>query len=182
MSEYLDLDRYHLETESLPTICKATGCTNTAEKGQRYCDECIIKQDEKAAANLDKFKGVVYFIRGDITGHIKIGFSKYSGEERIKSLKTGASEPIKVLCSIPGGKWLEKKLHKIYSDFLVKGEWFMPAPTLIALITAIKSDNSFYMRYHREDDYMKVALDKHELKILRDSLAKLDWNRWELEE
>ena len=64
----------------------------------------------------------VYFVQGEITRRIKIGYSE-SVDKRMKALET--SEPLRLLHVIPNaGTDVESGLHKKFSHLRVIGEWF----------------------------------------------------------
>tara|TARA_R100001082_G_scaffold110819_1_gene91911 strand:- start:174 stop:947 length:774 start_codon:yes stop_codon:yes gene_type:complete len=68
---------------------------------------------------------MVYLIKG-VDNYYKIGFSKSKEtfKNRIKSLQTGCPVEIKIIKQIDGTLDDEANLHKKYSYFKEKGEWF----------------------------------------------------------
>ena len=80
----------------------------------------------------------VYFIQGEITGRIKIGFSNQINK-RIQSLQN--SEPLRLIHVIPNAlSNTESSLHKRFSHLRVIGEWFEGTEELIQYINSLKSD------------------------------------------
>lgn len=66
----------------------------------------------------------VYFIGTGLDGKmIKVGYSLYP-EARLKQLQTGHPEPLKILATTPGGRWLEEKYHSRWKIRRAGGEWF----------------------------------------------------------
>ena len=71
----------------------------------------------------------VYFIQCcTADGYIKIGKS-LNPSERLAGLATSNPYGLKILCSISfatdeGASIAERKLHKIFSDQCIRGEWF----------------------------------------------------------
>lgn len=65
--------------------------------------------------------GDIYFVRAG--NHVKIGHSK-SHQGRLASLKTGNHEDLKVIGIVPGAPEDEKKMHKRFQKYRVRGEWF----------------------------------------------------------
>jgi hypothetical protein len=63
----------------------------------------------------------VYFIR--IGKFIKIGFTTNLAG-RLKSFRTGTAESITVLLTIPGGRDLERRLHKLFHADRITGTEF----------------------------------------------------------
>lgn len=71
----------------------------------------------------------VYFAERD--GLIKIGKSSQPNA-RVLTLKA------RLLATIPGDGRTEVALHLAFAHLCVKGEWFRPAPELLALIERVK--------------------------------------------
>ena len=65
----------------------------------------------------------IYFVLHEGTGHVKIGYSD-SVKKRISQLQTGNPEKLRLLRVIDGGPKTEQWLHKRFSGFNVRGEWF----------------------------------------------------------
>jgi hypothetical protein len=80
--------------------------------------------------------GRVYFIEGD--DFIKIGFTQ-SLRARLKSLQKGSPIPLKVLCSIKGGKLREAAFHETFAHLRAHGEWFKATKELRDYITVLKA-------------------------------------------
>ena len=76
---------------------------------------------------------VVYFIQRGGDGPVKIGFSK-NPKGRLSSLQTGIPERLHLLGIVDGGKAEEQRLHRYFAAYGIQGEWFKPAPDLMAYI------------------------------------------------
>jgi hypothetical protein len=63
----------------------------------------------------------VYFIES--MGRIKIGHTTDIAA-RVKSLTTGSAHPLHVLCTVDGGRDVEKALHRKLAHHRIKHEWF----------------------------------------------------------
>lgn len=76
---------------------------------------------------------MIYFIREDDDGPIKIGCSaSYSGvRERLTTIKIGNPRKLSIIKIIPGNFEDEKKWHERYAYANVSGEWFSPVPELV---------------------------------------------------
>lgn len=76
----------------------------------------------------------VYFIRGSCRGPIKIGSSR-NPEDRLVTLQTSHPDQLILMAAINdrGHSW-ESTLHQHFARFRMRGEWFWPAPSLIAFI------------------------------------------------
>lgn len=81
--------------------------------------------------------GFVYFMQAGEGGAVKIGFSATSVERRIKGNQVGCPQTITLLGVIEGNTALEKRFHKAFRRFAIRGEWFEPHPRLLALIAKI---------------------------------------------
>lgn len=80
--------------------------------------------------------GVIYFVRAESTGFIKIGWTSTDPMGRIAALQTG-SGPLTLLAQTVGDRKLERAFHKLFEAHRKHGEWFMPTPDLIRLIDAL---------------------------------------------
>lgn len=78
---------------------------------------------------------MIYFIQAEGVGHIKIGFTEAEdAAARLVSLQIGSPVLLKLLGVIPGTMEDEKNLHRRFAAHRVTGEWFKPAPDLLALV------------------------------------------------
>lgn len=85
--------------------------------------------------NADIDTGVIYYVgAGDF---IKIGFSR-NIEARLIKMITDVPHEISLLHVEPGTFRTEKILHRAFSEFRVRGEWFKAAPELLAHIDTRK--------------------------------------------
>lgn len=79
--------------------------------------------------------GRVYFIEGG--QFIKIGFSG-ALRKRLKTLQKSSPVPLKVLCSIKGGRLREAAFHETFAHLRAHGEWFRAAPEIYEYIAILK--------------------------------------------
>lgn len=78
---------------------------------------------------------MIYFVEAVGVGNIKIGFTGADDVQfRIDQLQTGCPVPLRLLNAVPGTEQDEKDLHRRFAANRVHGEWFKPAPELLALI------------------------------------------------
>jgi hypothetical protein len=77
----------------------------------------------------------VYFVRGDVSGLIKIGVTN-DIERRLRSLQTFSAEPLTLLGVLvcPDYGRSEGWVHAQFSAARSHGEWFRPADDLLAFI------------------------------------------------
>jgi hypothetical protein len=66
---------------------------------------------------------VVYFVEAIGAGVVKIGTTK-SINTRLATLRVSSPHHLKLIGTIPGGRALERRLHKRYSQDRKAGEWF----------------------------------------------------------
>lgn len=77
----------------------------------------------------------VYFIAAR-SGRIKIGYTSGEPYKRLNSLKTGASEHLRLLGSLRGGRAMEQLFHEEFRAVRVwsNREWFEPTLSLLVLL------------------------------------------------
>ena len=84
-----------------------------------------------------KCKTMVYFIQSVNGGPIKIGYSN-NVNERIRELQTASPYKLILLAAIVGGVRMENDIHKQFSKYRMRGEWFKPAKELMEFINKHK--------------------------------------------
>jgi hypothetical protein len=76
----------------------------------------------------------VYFIECSVTGRIKIGCSK-NVDGRVKNIQQSYPHPLRLRHVIhDGGRRLETRLHRRFTEHRVWHEWFLPAPEIMEII------------------------------------------------
>lgn len=73
---------------------------------------------------------MIYFIK--CHDAVKIGHTE-SLETRIPDLQVGNPYPLATIALLDGGYQLEAQLHRIFSAYRVRGEWFLRAPVDVFL-------------------------------------------------
>lgn len=68
--------------------------------------------------------GSIYFIQAGETGKVKIGFTQFKPEERLRRLQSGSSERLRLLYVISGTLKQEREIHRKFTSDNVGGEWF----------------------------------------------------------
>jgi hypothetical protein len=77
----------------------------------------------------------VYFVQAD-GGPIKIGLAA-NPRRRVADLQTSSPYPLRLVATLPGqGAMGESALHAKFAHLRMHGEWFEPAPELLAYIEA----------------------------------------------
>lgn len=103
---------------------------------------------------------MIYFVQIGAAGPIKIGTTN-NLKMRLRVLQTRHTERLVIIAKIPGGFFVEKKIHSRLSQHRIGGEWFRPhadvigianSPFVRALKEPRKSKNAkmlqAYMRKH----------------------------------
>lgn len=94
-------------------------------------------------------KRETYFLgvyRGKRLHAIKIGLaSRGQANRRIKNLQTGSVDGLVLLAVCEGS--LERKFHRQFSGYKMKGEFFKPAPALLKLIADLKQIRELVAEY-----------------------------------
>lgn len=80
--------------------------------------------------NLNTTDGYVYAIRAIGTNRVKIGFSQ-EPDARLNQLQIGSPFPLEILCIRRGTIGMEQRIHSLYKDKRVTGEWFEFEPAEI---------------------------------------------------
>lgn len=81
---------------------------------------------------------MIYFIKGEITGRVKIGTSRQSVNERLKQFQMYSPDSLVVLLEVEGGYEEEKIIKRYLKNYVVHGEWFELTKEVIGLINRIK--------------------------------------------
>ena len=66
---------------------------------------------------------MVYFVRDDVNGRIKIG-SSLNPLDRLRDVQTGSSFRLRLMAMCPGGRKSERHLQETFASRLIAGEWF----------------------------------------------------------
>lgn len=78
----------------------------------------------------------VYFVQAGDGGPIKIGFAR-NVPMRLVKMRVDCPIPLTVLAIAEGGADYERELQLRFRKHLRRGEWFDPAPELLALIATM---------------------------------------------
>ena len=76
---------------------------------------------------------VVYFVASPSTQMIKIGFSR-GVERRLTSLQMACGTPLALICTVPGNRTDEARLHRRFLSERTLGEWFKDGGKLRAFV------------------------------------------------
>lgn len=134
-------------------VCAVAGCGRKPfgmHLGREYCRRHLQEQRNtessfgRSSPDGANLAGFVYFIECAVDkkpGPIKIGLS-VRPEIRITDLQPSSPYPLKLLATwrCADMQFVEKQLHRKFKEHWIRGEWFHPAPDLLALIDLIAAD------------------------------------------
>jgi hypothetical protein len=107
-------------------------------KAEQYLKEMAaqhrISAAEAAKAEEEIF---VYFIHSE-SGGIKIGMAQ-DIDKRLRGLQTAHPAKLTLMASCLGGQPVEREYHKRFAEHRLHGEWFSPAPEILAEIDRLSS-------------------------------------------
>lgn len=97
------------------------------------------RRRSQAAWKVTRF---IYFIRAISGGPVKIGIAT-NPWKRLDALQDGSPEVLEILHYFHGAELAdEKSLHARFAHLNYRGEWFHPAPELLAYIESLKPQPS----------------------------------------
>jgi len=79
--------------------------------------------------------GTIYVIEG-AAGHYKIGYTRGPVGKRLRALQTGNPVKLRIEMTLTGTEREEQRLHALFSDKRVVGEWFLLSAIDIAVLRA----------------------------------------------
>jgi hypothetical protein len=121
----------------------------------RFCKFCIYKE-------MDNCGQIVYLLRSPATKLLKIGTTG-NIEQRVTDLSNAQGVAIEVVSVIPGGYKLESALHKMFSVYRAKGEWFIPCHKIISTFKELVETNE-KTSYIDQEEVFKVVEDYQDKK------------------
>lgn len=145
-----DQGGYHPPKEDLKEIIdfckKAIRNYAPSEKHNQYLDYCYNNQLDPSTGQrriTNKYRkpirnGYVYVLKDSLHNYLKIGFSK---NPTVREATHQAQRPTQeMLYSAIGSSSDERAVHKVLSEFRIRGEWFnVSLDTAIETITKITS-------------------------------------------
>lgn len=83
----------------------------------------------------------VYFIQSEVSGAVKVGFTKSSPWKRLSEIQVSTPDQLVLLGTKPGDEQVERDLHEQLQRHHIRGEWFEPHEDVLAHIEqpAVKS-------------------------------------------
>lgn len=104
---------------------------------QKRLEEYNAKYESRAGITA---KGYVYFMRSELTGLIKIGYS-VNPDKRHKSIQTSNGGDVTLLTAFKGTMADEQKLHEQFAESRVRGEWFTPTDELMKVVESYANED-----------------------------------------
>ena len=83
------------------------------------------------------YDGGVYAIASE-AGPVKIGYTERSVGDRIGALKVGHPWPLEAVACCDGTPDDEMSAHRVLHPWRMQGEWFQPAPDVMALVALMR--------------------------------------------
>lgn len=80
----------------------------------------------------------IYFIQAE-SGAIKIGYGK-NPYARLRAFRTSSRERLELRAFRPGTKADEAALHRQFSQFRIRGEWFRPVKRVLNLVQNVRDE------------------------------------------
>ena len=98
---------------------------------------------------------------------IKIGHCRRGTlETRVRNLQTGSVDKIHILGCIQGAS-AERKFHRRFKGFHIRGEFYKPAPEILKMITTLTELSALINQIEQHDVFGIVKdLKKQQQKIL----------------
>lgn len=75
--------------------------------------------------------GTIYFVQAGDTKRIKIGFTQWTAEQRLRRLQVGSPEKLKLLAAVTGTVREERALHRQFASDNTGGEWFVLSKEIV---------------------------------------------------
>ena len=122
---------------------------------------------------------MIYFIRGKESGNIKIGYSIHPNKRK-DYLQTSHYEDLEVIGLLHGSLNDEARIHEMFKEFRIRGEWYSPGERLLNFIREnfpLKNsvnrinDNEFQIIFARPLIFTKniyINIGSHNIMALTD--------------
>ena len=116
-------------------------CTPRCREQARWRRKYEARRDARREDGAWRSGGFVYLIQEGQDGPVKIGWAR-DPQDRLERMQTGNSRVLRLVCSFPGGIGHERALHREFAAHHIRGEWFEPAPELLALVKSLGAASS----------------------------------------
>lgn len=99
-----------------------------------YEEDNVYKTEVRRSGQAFIDEPTVYFVQGQKTRKIKIGFTGGDFANRLSQIQGSSPDLLMCLRTFKGGRKQEKELHKRFKKAWSHGGWFHPTSNLIAYI------------------------------------------------
>jgi hypothetical protein len=98
------------------------------------CERCMQPDHEQQIELHEEVeRGLVYFVRGELSGLIKIGYTTHLNKH-FKTLQTCSGEVLTLLATQSGAANLELELQSRFARDRVRDEWYIASKELLEFI------------------------------------------------
>jgi hypothetical protein len=110
-------------------LLRITSNIHTQKDSISYMSYTVNKYSKSRKNKINKlsYKSTIYFIRNQVNGSIKIGYSD-DVDQRLLALQASNSDLLKIekLLEVPKGrkKFWESMIHEAFKEYKIHGEWF----------------------------------------------------------
>ena len=94
-------------------------------------------ETSKKKIKKERVQSFIYFIQAE-NGLIKIGYTR-NLKERLDILRSMSHSKLTLLLVLKGDRKKESRMHEIFQDYRVHGEWFKPEKYLIEYIEEMEN-------------------------------------------
>lgn len=103
--------------------------------------------------------GHVYFLESVGLGRVKIGMSAEKPSSRISTIRSSCPTDLKCVAVVPGGRALERELHKKYAHLRLRGEWFRITTDMRDLLTYLERGAELERQWKRDRKIAKIQAE-----------------------
>lgn len=110
---------------------------------------------------------MIYFIQGQETGRIKIGYVErdtvLAAIHRMRLFQVGSPDRLTLRLVLPGVRDRERKLHGQFGADWSHGEWHFPSPKLVRLIAEGRRQAAIDLVRNLRTFQIKLTTDGHKV-------------------
>lgn len=96
--------------------------------------------------SLSRITTCVYFIQAGANGPVKIG-TAIDPRKRLYTLQVANYERLEIVARVPGYDGLESCIHNALDEHRIRGEWFRPAPEVMAWVERAARCHPWFRRF-----------------------------------
>jgi hypothetical protein len=99
----------------------------------------LVKRAVRWVGSVQQGRSTVYLVKPTGLRVIKIGIAGENVDARLGGLQTGCPFPVHLILTFPGGKIVEEKIHEVFHNTRLMGEWFVLDETMKEFIRQARS-------------------------------------------